>query len=240
LPLQTVQSMERTIGQVLELMPDRIAFYSYAHVPWTSKAQRLFDESHLPDAATKLQLYLTGKQLLLQHGYADIGMDHFALPHDELYKAKAAGSLHRNFMGYTTQKTGLLLGLGVSAISDAGYAYVQNDKTLHNYYAAIRSNKPAIQRGHLLTDEDMAFREYILNISCRSKTTFRPQHLPLLRQYVFPRLQQMTTDGLITWNEQELSLTLQGQYFIRHVCSAFDIRMHRDGAAKTHLFSKGV
>ncbi|HEX6427898.1 MAG TPA: oxygen-independent coproporphyrinogen III oxidase [Niastella sp.] len=240
LPLQTVQSMERTIHQVLELMPDRIAFYSYAHVPWTSKAQRLFDESHLPDAATKLQLYLTGKQLLLQHGYYDIGMDHFALPHDDLYKAKTAGTLHRNFMGYTTQNTGLLLGLGVSAISDAQYGYVQNDKTLHNYYASILSGKPAIQRGILLTVEDISFRAYIQDISCRSKTTFQPQHLPLLRQYVFPLLQDMATDGLINWNEQELSLTQQGQFFIRHVCSAFDVRMHKDDPPTKNLFSKGI
>jgi oxygen-independent coproporphyrinogen-3 oxidase len=240
LPLQTIAGMERTIYQVLELMPDRIAFYSYAHVPWTSKAQRLFDESHLPDPTTKLQLYITGKQLLQQHGYYDIGMDHFALPHDELYKAKANGTLHRNFMGYTIKKTGLLLGLGVSAISDAGYAYAQNDKTLHNYYAAILAGKPAIKRGLLLTEEDRAFRQYILDISCRSTTTFRPQHMPLLKERVFPFLHDMEADGLIKWNEHSLSLTQQGQYFLRHVCSAFDLTMKRDGLSKDHLFSKGV
>ncbi|THU30724.1 oxygen-independent coproporphyrinogen III oxidase [Niastella caeni] len=240
LPLQTIESIERTIQQVLQLMPDRIAFYSYAHVPWTSKAQRLFDETHLPDAATKLQLYLTGKQLLLQHGYYDIGMDHFALPHDDLYKAKAAGTLNRNFMGYTTQNTGLLLGLGVSAISDAGYAYAQNDKALHNYYAAIQTGQPAIHRGHLLTEEDLDLRKYILEISCRSKTIFRTKHLPLLREYVFPRLHEMAADGLVCWNERELALTQQGQHFIRNVCSAFDLRMHKSEAIRAQLFSKGV
>lgn len=240
LPLQTVRSIERTIGQVLELMPDRIAFYSYAHVPWTSKAQRLFDESHLPNADTKILLYLTGKQLLLQHGYRDIGMDHFALPHDALYVAKEEGRLHRNFMGYTTQNTGMLLGMGVSAISDIGYAYAQNDKKLHNYYTFIQSGQPAVQRGVLLTNDDMAFRKYILDISCRSKTAFQTEHLPLLRQYVFTRLQQMAEDGLINWNEQELSLKPSGEYYIRHVCSAFDIRMHLDRASKTPLFSKGI
>jgi len=118
LPLQTVDSIEQTISQVCSLGPDRIAFYSYAHVPWASRGQRLFSEADLPGAAEKLDLYLRGKDLLTAAGYADIGMDHFALPQDELFKAKAERKLNRNFMGYTTQSSGLLLGLGVSAISD--------------------------------------------------------------------------------------------------------------------------
>src|SRR5688572_12987732 len=100
LPLQTLHSIERTINEVLTLRPDRIAFYSYAHVPWTSRAQRLFDESHLPSAEEKIQLYMKGKELLMNAGYVDIGMDHFALPEDELYIASTEGRLHRNFMGY--------------------------------------------------------------------------------------------------------------------------------------------
>jgi len=238
LPLQTVQSMERTLQQVLKLEPDRIAFYSYAHVPWTSKGQRLFDESDLPDANTKLQLYTAGRQFMQQLGYYDIGMDHFSLPHDELYIAKVTGALHRNFMGYTTHHTGLLLGLGLSAISDTGYAYAQNDKTLHNYYAAVMTGKPAISRGLLLSDEDRAFRDYILDISCRSKTTFKPQHLSLLTKHVYPLLYEMEADGLIDWSDQGLTLTQTGQYFMRQVCSAFDLKMQRDGQLKDRLFSK--
>src|SRR6476661_4118243 len=130
LPLQTPESMERTINQVISLKPDRIAFYSYAHVPWTSKAQRLFDESHLPSAEEKIKLYLKGKELLMKSGYTDIGMDHFALSTDDLYEAWSSGRLHRNFMGYTTQSTKFLLGLGVSSISDTGNALAQNEKTL--------------------------------------------------------------------------------------------------------------
>ena len=122
LPRQTLQSIENTIKQVLTLQPERIAFYSYAHVPWTSKGQRLFNEADLPPAEAKIQLYLKGKELLMANGYHDIGMDHFALAHDELYTAQQNGKLHRNFMGYTTQNTGVLLGLGVSAISDLGNA----------------------------------------------------------------------------------------------------------------------
>lgn len=241
LPLQTLESIERTINQVISLKPDRIAFYSYAHVPWASKAQRLFDESHLPDAETKINLYLKGKDLLLQNGYADIGMDHFALPTDDLYKAREAGKLHRNFMGYTTQNTGLLLGLGVSSISDAGNAFAQNNKTLHDYYAAVNSSKLAVVRGYHLSEEDLRFRKYILDISCRSKTSFEEKDLPLLQAYSFSRLEEMADDGLIKWNEKGLSLTPEGHYFIRNVCSAFDLHLLRSHSQEqVKQFSKAV
>src|SRR5262249_31377715 len=128
LPHQTMRSIENTILQTSSLYPDRIAFYSYAHVPWISKAQRLFDENDLPGAELKMRLYQLGKQLFTENGYSDIGMDHFALPHDDLYKAWEQGRLHRNFMGYTTQRTNMLLGLGVSSISDAGIFFAQNQK----------------------------------------------------------------------------------------------------------------
>lgn len=240
LPLQTMESIERTINQVITLKPDRIAFYSYAHVPWTSKAQRLFDETHLPDAETKIGLYLKGKALLLQNGYSDIGMDHFALPHDDLYKARKEGKLHRNFMGYTTQNAGLLLGLGVSSISDAGTAFAQNNKTLHDYYSAISRNELAVAKGYQLSKEDFSFRKYILEISCHSKTKFLQQDLPLLRQYSFPVLEELANDGLIKWNEQGVCLTDEGHYFIRNVCSAFDLHLLRSHADRANQFSKAV
>jgi oxygen-independent coproporphyrinogen-3 oxidase len=180
LPLQTVESMERTIKQVLAVRPDRIAFYSYAHVPWTSKAQRLFDESHLPGPDEKMALYLKGKELLLQGGYADVGMDHFALPHDELYVAKKEGKLHRNFMGYTTQPSGLLLGLGVSSISDVGTAYAQNEKTVHDYYAAIHAGRLAVRKGYVLSKEDAAIKKYIQDIKPSSSRRCFLVGLPIL------------------------------------------------------------
>ena len=146
LPCQTMRGIERTILQSISLYPDRIAFYSYAHVPWKSKAQRLFDENDLPGAELKMQLYQLGKQLFIDHGYSDIGMDHFAIPDDDLYKAWEQGYLHRNFMGYTTQRTNLLLGLGVSSISDTGMCFAQNQKTLRNYYEDITSNDLAVEK----------------------------------------------------------------------------------------------
>lgn len=240
LPLQTIESIERTMQQVMELRPDRIAFYSYAHVPWTSRVQRLFDESHLPDASTKLQLYLKGKQLLLENGYIDIGMDHFALPHDELNLAMQAGTLHRNFMGYTTQHTGLLVGLGVSAISDAGHAYAQNEKTLHGYYETVRNGFLPVTKGYLLSEEDQAFRQYILDISCRGKTIFKKEHLPLLKQYVYPRLAELSNDELVSFDEAGARLTPQGIYFIRNVCNAFDLTMYKEKQTVSPLFSKAI
>jgi oxygen-independent coproporphyrinogen-3 oxidase len=231
LPLQTLESIERTIEQTISLRPDRIAFYSYAHVPWTSKAQRLFDETHLPPAELKVQLYLKGKKMLTEAGYTDIGMDHFALEHDELYKCWKNGRLHRNFMGYTTQQTGLLLGLGVSSISDLGIAYAQNEKSLHDYYAAINSGTLAIKKGYLLSEEDQSFRKYILDIACRGITTFAIADTALLEQYCFPKLNGLAADGLIEWNEDVLLLTPQGRQFIRNVCSVFDLHLQRQVAA---------
>ena len=228
LPLQTLKSLQKTIEQTIALQPDRIAFYSYAHVPWTSRGQRLFDENDLPSAEDKMKLYQLGKKLLLENGYHDIGMDHFALATDDLYIAKLDGSLHRNFMGYTTQHTKLLLGLGVSSISDAGVAYAQNEKTLHDYYAAIEKNELPLRRGYFLTEEDVAFKQYILDISCKGKTFFKKEHLALLRKYSFAELEKLEADKLLQWNEEGVTITALGNSFIRNICRAFDLYLLRN------------
>ncbi|MFI5133654.1 MAG: oxygen-independent coproporphyrinogen III oxidase [Chitinophagales bacterium] len=241
LPKQTPASIEKTIKQVIELRPDRIAFYSYAHVPWTSRGQRLFDENDLPSPEQKMALYLIGKELLLEAGYTDIGMDHFALPDDDLYKAWLNGSLHRNFMGYTTQNTSLLLGLGVSAISDAGIAFAQNKKNLHEYYEAINKGELPVYRGYFLTDEDVAFRKYILDISCRNATVFNPADLPILKEFTFPELAKLKNDGLIDWDENEITVTSTGRHFIRNICRAFDLYLLRNQqVTEKPLYSKAI
>lgn len=264
LPLQTTQTIEKSILQSLQLRPDRVAFYSYAHVPWTSRGQRLFDESDLPGSDLKMELYQTGRQLFLDAGYTDIGMDHFALPGDALHHAWQNGTLHRNFMGYTTQHSGMLLGLGVSAISDAGIAFAQNHKTLGDYYKSIREqmNKvrqsdkevssseatanhasplPPVTKGYILTKEDEAFRKYILDIICRGTTIFQAEHLPLLQQYTFPELIALEADKLIIWNEDGLQVTDLGRHFLRNICKAFDLHLLRkQSAGTTPLFSKAI
>lgn len=241
LPLQTKQSIENTIREVISLKPERIAFYSYAHVPWTSKAQRLFDESDLPSAEEKIQLYLLGKKLLVSAGYYDVGMDHFALPEDELYIAKQQGKLHRNFMGYTVQDTGILLGLGVSSISDTGNAFAQNEKTLHDYYDNINNGRLAINRGYFLDEEDVVFRNYIKSISCNGYTRFRPEDLPILREICFPQLEQPVKDSLVVYNDEALELTQKGNYFIRNICSVFDLYLQKNKVTTgIKIFSKAI
>ncbi len=227
LPKQSLESMEKTVLQSIALQPDRVAFYSYAHVPWTSRGQRLFDENDLPSTDTKMKLYQLGKKLFTENGYNDIGMDHFALPHDDLFIAREEGWLHRNFMGYTTQHTGMLLGLGVSSISDAGIAFAQNHKTIHDYYESINHNQLSITKGYFLTEEDVAFKRYILNVSCQGKTLFQQQHLETLREYSFPELKKLEADELIEWNEAGLQVTNLGRHFIRNICKAFDLHLLR-------------
>ncbi|WP_231402155.1 oxygen-independent coproporphyrinogen III oxidase [Panacibacter microcysteis] len=240
LPKQTTESITRTIQQVIELKPDRIAFYSYAHVPWTSRAQRLFDEDDLPGAAEKMALYLTGKQLLTEAGYYDIGMDHFSLPHDDLYKARIKGKLHRNFMGYTTQSTNMLVGLGVSAISDAGTAFAQNEKKLDLYYLALEENRLPVRKGYFLNEEDLDFKQNIRDLSCHGRTSFKAAQYALLQEYSMPALEEFEHDGLLTYDADACTLTQQGHYFIRNICSAFDLHLQRSRHTSQQMFSKAI
>jgi oxygen-independent coproporphyrinogen-3 oxidase len=239
LPLQTPESISRTIEEVTALGPDRIALYSYAHVPWTSRSQRLFDESHLPAADEKLKLYISSRELLLKKGYVDIGMDHFALPTDPLFTAWKNGKLHRNFMGYTTLRTGLLLGLGVSAISDTGYHFAQNEKTIHDYYAAIHSGQLAVNKGYRLSATDSAVKKYILDISCKGRTTLQKADLEMLSEYSFPQLKELQEDGLIDWSGNDITVTDTGRLLLRNICSAFDQYL-QTGKTEASRFSKAV
>ena len=241
LSLQNTERMRKTILQTMAMKPDRIAFYSYAHVPWTSRGQRLFDENDLPTTQEKMQLYQLGKQLFAEYGYHDIGMDHFALPTDDLFIAWKQGRLHRNFMGYTTQRTSLLLGLGVSSISDAGIAFAQNEKSLSDYYTAIKNNDLAAFRGYFLNEEDIDFRKYILDISCQGKTAFLHKNLPVLKEFSFPELIKLEADGFIQWNEERLQVTELGRNFIRNICSSFDLHLLRSREQTNKLrFSKAI
>ena len=227
LPHQTLESIRKTVLECIQVRPDRFAFYSYAHVPWTIRGQRLFDESDLPTAGDKMDLYKEGKKTFLENGYRHIGMDHFILPGDELFLALKKGTLHRNFMGYTSQFTDLQLGLGVSAISDAVHAFAQNAKSLHDYYEKVRNNEIPVEKGYFLTREDDIFRKYIQDISCRGEAYFDEAHLTLLEQYSFPELEILEADGLLQFDRKHIRVTETGRNFIRNICRAFDLHLLR-------------
>lgn len=239
LPLQTMDGLINTMNLVTGLQPDRIAYYSYAHVPWVKPGQRMFTERDLPDAQTKTRLYQTGRDLLQLHGYKEIGMDHFALPEDTLSLAECTGNLHRNFMGYTHQHTQLLIGLGVSAISDAWYGFAQNVKTVEEYINLVKYDLPVI-KGHILTGEDLILRKHITEIMCNGYTIWN-QHIEpciALLEGVL-RLKSFEDDGLININSWELRVTPLGKRFLRNICMALDARLWAKLPA-SELFSMAV
>jgi oxygen-independent coproporphyrinogen III oxidase len=230
LPFQTIDSIRKTVLDCIALKPDRFAFYSYAHVPWTSRGQRLFGDRDLPSAEEKMAFYQEGIKIFTEGQYRPIGMDHFVLATDDLFRAWQDGSLHRNFMGYTTQHTNLQLGLGVSAISDISHAFAQNNKSLHDYYSMISANKLPVARGYFLNKQDESFRKYILNISCQGKTCFRDEDNEALQFYSLPELRQLELDGLVILNIRSVEVTESGKNFIRNICKAFDLHLLKKSA----------
>lgn len=240
LPLQTLGGLANTMNMVARLKPDRIAFYSYAHVPWVKPGQRKFTELDLPDLKLKMQLHEIGRSLLKGYRYQEIGMDHFALPGDSLLIAREKGNLHRNFMGYTTLKTQLLMGLGVSSISDACYAYAQNVKTVEEYLELINGGQLPVFKGHLLTGEDMIIRKHILNIMCKGRTYWNHHTEPCPAIFDgIERLQPLADDGLIELNSLGVKVTEQGKPFLRNICMAIDARLWADKPG-TQLFSMAI
>jgi oxygen-independent coproporphyrinogen III oxidase len=239
LPHQTPATIENTINNVLELRPDRVSFYSYAHVPWVSPGQRGYGEADLPTDVTKRSLYEIGRRLLRNSGYEEIGMDHFALPHDSLFEAQRHGLLHRNFMGYTTTQTDLLIGLGASAISDAKYAYAQNIKKVETYSETILADTLAVVKGHILTEEDRDVRERILNVACRG-VILADENLSNDNE-TLAILKGMLREGILATQGDRFRVTERGRPFIRNVCSAFDTNLRRRTVETSQLlFSKSI
>lgn len=244
LPLQTVESIRNTLSHVAAMRPDRIAFYSYAHVPWIKPGQRRFTEADLPAGEEKRKIYETGRELLEAMGYEEVGMDHFALPTDSLLPAWKGGTLHRNFMGYTPAHTRLLIGLGASSISDAWTAFAQNEKKVEDYKAAVAAGELPIFRGHLLTQEDEFLRRHILNLMCRKQTRWQQgESCSFLLYNILHRLQPLIDDGLATVQEggdyTDIFVTEAGRPFLRNICAAFDARLHRR-VPETQLFSAAI
>lgn len=221
LPFQKQEHIVKTMMVVEALRPDRIAFYSYAHVPWLKNGQRAYDENDLPDTVSKRALYETGKKLLEGMGYHDVGMDHFSLETDALFQSAENGDLHRNFMGYTPVFTPLSIGLGVSAIGDTFNAFCQNLKTVVEYQAAIAAGHLPIMRGHFLTEEDKKNRHHILNLMCRYQTAWQKEDP---RDTILARLAEPIADGLVEVGPSGVRVTETGKGFLRNICLAFDAR----------------
>ncbi|MGN8226093.1 oxygen-independent coproporphyrinogen III oxidase [Gracilimonas sp. BCB1] len=238
LPHQTPESIEDTINKTNELRPDRIAFYSYAHVPWMKgNGQRGFNEKDLPKDHEKRALYELGKRMFFDNGYEEIGMDHFALPSDSLTEAMKAKDLHRNFMGYTSGSTKALIGLGMSAISDSWYSFAQNEKKLKDYRQRVEEGSLPVFRGHLLSTEDLLLRENILNIMCRFETEFEGDE-DLFRM-IKEDLEELVADHLVHINGRKVTVTPEGIPFVRNICMAFDRKL-QESKPRENLFSKTV
>lgn len=235
LPGQTIQGLADTIRAVIDMKPDRIAFYSYAHVPWLKPGQRHFTEKDIPTGDEKFALYQLGRQLLDEAGYKDVGMDHFALNSDSLFQAMTEQKLHRNFMGYTNKHTHLLIGLGVSSISDSWTAFAQNPKTVEAYLDKIERGILPVEKGHFLTGDDLEVRKHILNIMCR-ENTFYNEGIP---EEVYGRLLPLLRDKLVSVTEKEIRITTKGKSFLRNVCMAFDEKLWLK-QPKTQLFSSSI
>ena len=241
LPFQTVDDVIDTIEKTKSLQPDRLAFYSYAHVPWIKgNGQRGFKDEDIPQDQEKRQLYQVGKELLLKNGYHEIGMDHFALETDSLYTAFKNGGLHRNFMGYSASKTKLMIGLGVSSISDSWYSFAQNEKSLEDYYQLLEWDKLPIYRGHLLTTEDLIIRKHILNLMCQFTTSWK-QSSDYFHEIpeILMQLKEMEEDGLVVLNKEGIQVTEAGKPYVRNICMAFDVLLKRK-APETKLFSMTI
>ncbi|GAB5400848.1 MAG: oxygen-independent coproporphyrinogen III oxidase [Aureisphaera sp.] len=241
LPFQTKKDVINTIEKTILLRPDRIAFYSYAHVPWMKgNGQRGFKDTDLPSAEQKRLQYEIGKDLLIKAGYVEIGMDHFALPSDDLYISQEQGKLHRNFMGYATHNSHLMLGLGVSAISDSWYGFAQNVKNVEEYQELVEKGILPIYRGHLLTQEDLIIRQHILNIMCRFETSWEKTSLYFDEvPDVLIKLQEMEKDGLVEFLPHGIKVTQEGRAYVRNICLPFDLRLQRR-KPDTKLFSMTV
>jgi oxygen-independent coproporphyrinogen-3 oxidase len=243
LPRQTPSTFARTLEMAAALRPDRIAVYGYAHMPRLFRAQSAIDECELPDAAMRIELLELSVRRLIEAGYEHIGMDHFALPHDELARAVEDGTLHRNFQGYSTRHESDLIGLGVSAISSVGTAYAQNAKQLDVYSQAIDEGCLAIERGVARTVDDLARGDIIQSIMCHGAV----ERQAIEERYAinFPdhfaaelvELQRMLSDGLLSTVDPVIRVTDRGRFLLRNIAAVFDRHLRN---ATPQAYSKAI
>ncbi len=234
LPKQTPDSFDRTLAQVAQLRPDRIALYAYAHLPDRFKPQRRIIWADLPMASSKVAMLSRSLEAFSSAGYVYVGMDHFALPEDALAIAKRQGRLHRNFQGYSTQPDCDLIGLGVSAIGRVGVTYSQNAKTLDDYYDRLNQGRLPVVRGLALTRDDLVRRAVIMALMCQGELLFEPLETSWLidfRKYFAPeleQLQEMEQQGLVKLSAEGIEVTAMGWYFVRGIAMVFDKYLQAD------------
>jgi oxygen-independent coproporphyrinogen-3 oxidase len=243
LPLQTVASFDTTLSKIIALRPDRIAAYSYAHLPELVRAQRLIRREDMPPPERKLELLELTIARLTAAGYVYIGMDHFALPDDELVHAREKGTLQRNFQGYSTHAQCDLIGLGVSSIGMVADSYSQSVKELSQYYARIDQGLLPVHRGYRLNDDDRLRREVIVDLMCHGRIDFakiEANHAIVFREYFAEALEKLAepvADGLVQITDTAVILLPQGQLMMRNVAMAFDAYL---GGEQKGRFSRTV
>ncbi|MFN3918194.1 MAG: oxygen-independent coproporphyrinogen III oxidase [Flavobacteriales bacterium] len=222
LPFQTLKNMDDSIDLVNEIKPSRIAWYSYAHIPWKKPGQRGYSESDLPNAVQKLDMWKHLSKGLKQAGYTAIGFDHFALPTDSLYAAFSSGKLYRNFMGYTEFHTDALLGLGASSISEFKGAFWQNEKKNENYYTVLKEGKLPIVNGHIITPREQVTKAKILDLLCYRSTDVHccfEADLSIDKQEL---LNELINDEMVRLTQDKLIVTEQGRAFMRLAACLLD------------------
>lgn len=228
MPRQTIDTIHETLDHVIRLRPERIALYNYAHLPHRFKAQRLINEAELPTAEDRLQIFMMATRRLIEQGYVYIGLDHFALPDDELSLAGQDGSLHRNFQGYTTRSECDMLGLGLSAIGKIGSSYNQNVRTINTYYDAIDKGQLPIDKGYELSKDDTLRGEIIMTIMCSMSVDFQAintQHNIDFKKYFateLSRLQPYIQADLLDIDDNHIAVTPKGRLFVRAIGMVFD------------------
>lgn len=243
LPYQTAETFRATVAQALTLEPDRVAMFSYAHVPWLKKQQGSF-AAHLPEGREKFAIFRAGLEGFLNAGYIYIGMDHFARPGDELAVAQKNRTLHRNFQGYTTKAGADLYGMGVSAISSIGRAYAQNSREIPAYQTAVKDRGIATMRGYRLSNDDEVRRAVIGRLLCHTvifKREIEREFGIEFDEYFAGELDRLTEprdEGLVVLGADEIRVTPLGRIFIRNVAMTFDRYLHEQQMDKRPLFSK--
>ena len=234
LPMQTPETFERTLAQVVTLRPDRIALYAYAHLPERFKPQRRIHVQDLPPAGDKLVMLSSAMRVLMAAGYVYVGMDHFALPTDALAVAKRQGRLHRNFQGYSTQPDCDLIALGVSSIGRVGATFSQNVKTLDEYYDLLNHGRLPVARGMALSRDDLVRRTVIMALMCQGSVLFESielSHLVDFKRYFDAELQTlrgMQDQGLVVLDDLGVHVTELGWFFVRGVAMVFDRYLQAD------------